>query len=370
MRVGVIRGDIPGPLALMDLEPISRYNPPTEPEGQERRVGRPDTTVVGTALGDIPAGRTGSTDISAGATVTLGVDDNLEIKLAAAAPFTSVTVAAGVYASGAALVAAVNTALATAGVDATARLDDFVGTFLVIQSNTTGTGSYVEVDADPPSTFNGVVGWAPGATTVPTTAAVITATLPVGGPLDVSIATLIGTVGSGGTQAQYDALADSIAPQFIETDVAIKSFQVGMISGFLAPTWNPDPNRLPPFTPGAAIEVVADDGVTPFSAPLTVIGAAASGAPNAGDITITGTNLGHADPEIDDTTVRVTSADGATSIKLHQYTIRTTLSGGTQGGVAPTTIVIPASLLGGLGVAGSTVIVQFTSFASNLFTVT
>jgi len=370
MRVGVIRGDIPGPLALMDLEPISRYNPPTEPEGQERRVGRPDSTVVGGALGVIPAGLQGTTDISGGATVTLGVDDVLEAKVASAAAFTTVTVAAAVYASGQDLVDAVNTAIATAGLDATARLDDS-GTYMVLQSNTPGVGSYVEIDADPPSTFNGVVGFgAGGSFTVPTVATVVTTCLPVGGPLDVSTATLYATVGAGATLAQLNALADTIAPQFIDTDVAIKSFQVGMISGFLDASYNPDPRAMPPLTPGPAIEVVADDGVTPFTAPLTVIGGAASDNPNAGDITITGTNLGHPDPEVDQTVVRVTSACGAISVKLYQYTIRTTLSGGTQGGVAPTTIVIPASLLNSLGVAGSKVIVQYTSLASNEFTVT
>lgn len=370
MRVGVIRGDIPGPLALMDLETISRYNPPTEPEGQERRVGRPDSGVVGTALGVIPAGVQGTVDISSGATVTGGVDDNLEVKVVAGA-FVSVTVAAGAYATGQALVDAVNTALTTAGVAATARLDD-TGTYFVIQSNTLGTGSYVEVDAVGASTFNGVVGLNPAGDTftVPSTATVVTTCLPVGGPLDVSTVTLVATVGYGATAAQLAALADSIAPRFIETDVAIKSFQVGMISGFLDPTYNPDPSRMPPLTPGAAIEVVQDDGVTPFAAPLTVVSGAVHDSPNAGDITITGTNLGYPDPEIDATVVRVTSADGATYKKLYQGIIRRTLTGGTQGSVAPTTIVIPASLLAGLGVVGSKVIVQFTSFASNEFTVT
>jgi hypothetical protein len=369
MYVGVIRGDMPGPVALMDLETISRYNPPTEPEGQERRVGRPNASVVGAALDAIPAGLQGSTDVSGGATINAG-NQTLEAKVDSAAGFTTVTVATAVYASGQDLVNAVNTALIAAGLDATARLDDTL-TYFVLQSNTGGTGSYVEVDVNANSTFNTAVGFADGESfTVPTVAALITATLPVGGPLDVSPATVIATVGPGSTIASRNALIDTIAPRFIETDVAIKSFQVGMINGYLDPTYNPDPRRMPALTPGAAIEVVEDDGVTPFTAPLTVIGAAASDTPNAGDITITGTNLGHPDPTVDDTTVRVTSADGGTSLQLHQYNIRTTNTGGTQGGVSPTTIVIPASLLAGLGVAGSTVIVQYTSLASNVFTVT
>lgn len=373
MRVGVIRGDIAGPIAIMDLEPISQYDPPTEPEGQERRIGRPDLTVVGSVVATIPAGLKGNVDISGGAVIGPG-NRTLRAKVSVAAGFTVVQVAQAAYLTGQALVNAVNAAIVAAGLGATARLDD-TGTFLVLQSNTPGTGSYIEVDGAL-STFNAVVGFnlAGDNFTEPTTAAVIVATLPVGGPLDVSVATLSALVGGGATAAQLTAVADSIAPRFIETDVAIKSFQVGMISGFRGATYNPDPSRLPPLPLGAAIEVVADDGVTPFVAPLTVITNAVKNAPNAGDITISGTNLGFPDPAVDASVVKITSADRTTFVKLYQKVIRTTNTGGTQGRVTPTTIVIPASLLltnlgVALGVAGSKAIVQFTSFASNEFTV-
>jgi hypothetical protein len=191
----------------------------------------------------------------------------------------------------------------------------------------------------------------------------------VGGPLNVSSALLNTTLGQGPTDAQLTAVADTIAPRFVDTDVAIKSFQVGMISGFRSATYNPDPHRIPAIANGAAITVVQDDGVTPFVAPLTVITAAIHNVPNVGDITITGTNLGKS--EVDATVVRVTSSDGSRYVKLYQKVIRTTLSGGTQGSVAPTSIVIPASLLSGLGAAaGSRAIVQYTSLASNTFTTT
>jgi len=371
MRVGIIRGDVPGPISLMDLEPVSRYNPSTEPRGQERRFDRPNSTIVGGAVAVIPAGLLGTVDISAGLVINAG-NQVLKARISATAGFTTVTIAMAAYASGAALVSAVNTAIATAGLNATARLDD-TGIYFVLQSNVPGVGSYIRVDSVAGgSTFNAGVGFnvLGDVFTVPTVAAIIAATLPVGGPLDVSTATLLTTVGDGATGAQLTALADTIAPQFIETDVAIKSFQVGMISGFRSALYNPDPNRIPSFPNGAAITVVQDDGVTPFVAPLTVITGAVHNVPNGGDITVTGTNLAHADAGVDNTIVKVTSANGTTSEKLYQYPIRTTSTGGTQGVVAPTSIVIPASLLNGLGVVGSKVIVQYTSFASNLFTVT
>jgi hypothetical protein len=259
MRVGVIRGDIPGPLAINDLETVSQYNPTTEPRGQERRIGRPNVAGITALL------------------VNLGLSANV-------------------------------------------------------------------VD-------------------------LITATLPVGGPLDISASTIRGVSGLGSaTDAQVAAIADAIAPHFIETDVAIKSFQVGMISGFRSAFYNPDPRRFPAISNGAAISVVQDDGITPFVAPMTVISGAVHDSPNAGDITISGTNLGNS--EVLSSVVRVYSADMSRSVKLLQKVVQTTFTNGTQGLVSATSIRLPASLLAGLGVAGSKVVVQYTSLVSNMFTVT
>lgn len=368
MRVGVIRGDMPGPVTLMDLEPVSQHNPPTEPSGQERLVDRPSVDSVGALLDDVPAGIQGTTDVSGGATVTVATDDVLRVRLAPGDGFTDVTVAAAVYASGAALVDALNTALDTAVIAVSARLDDS-GQYVVLYSDATGTGSFIEIDSVANgSTFNGVVGFADDAEfTVPTAAAAITALSPVGGPLALTESDFDTAVGAGATDAQNTAIADVIAPRFHETDVAIKSFQVGMVAGFASATYNPDPNRLPAIADGAAVEVVSDDG-TAFSAPLTAITSATADAPNAGDLTIAGTNLGSAE-YIESTVVKVTSADGTTSVKLFQSTIESTNTGGTQGSVTATSIVIPASLLAGLGVADSTVQVQFTSLASDVETV-
>lgn len=369
MRIGVIRGDMPGPIALMDLETVSQHNPPTEPKGQERRLSRPSVTDVGAVVDTLPAGLLGTTDISGGLTIVLATNDVLRITTVDGDPFVDVTVAPAAYATGALLAAALQAALDAETVDATARLDDS-GLYLVIQSNTLGEGSYIEIDTDGNgSTFNDDAGFnvLGDSFEMPSTAATILALSPVNGPLDVEAATILATVGGGVTAAQSLALADSIAPRFIETDVAIKSFQVGMISGYRSSSYNPDPNRIPALSDGAAISVVSDDG-TAFTAPLTVISGAVHNVPNAGDITITGTNLGNS--EVESTVLRVTSSTGATFNKLYQSTITSTLSGGTQGIVTPTSIVIPASLLSSLGVAGSTVRVQYTSLMSNTFTVT
>lgn len=258
MRVGVIRGDLPGPLMITDVESVSQYNPPTEPRGQERYIGRPD-----------------------------------------------------LYRVAALLLAMESTASA---------------------------------------------------------ADVIAGSVPVGGPIDVSSATLKGLVGGSPTDAQVAALADALAPWFVETDAVIKSFQVGGLSLALKGSFNPDPSRLPKLANGPAIAVVEDDGKTPFAAPITEITGAVHDSPNPGDITVTGTNLGN--PERMDTSLRVTASDNSKSLRLTQAVLVRTNTNGTQGSVSPTTVVIPASLLNELGVAGSKIMVQFTSLASSLFTVT
>ena len=45
MYVGVIRGDLPGPLFLADLEQTSQTNFPTEPFGQTQYISRPNLTL-------------------------------------------------------------------------------------------------------------------------------------------------------------------------------------------------------------------------------------------------------------------------------------------------------------------------------------
>ena len=361
MRIGVIRGDMPGPIVLADLETVSQHNPPTEPRGQELEIDRPNPALLDATLATVQASIIGTTDVSSGDTID-GTNDALRVRIDAGDSFTTVAVAQATYNDAQELADALNTALSGASVAATAT-PDATDTFLILSADATGPGSYVEVDsAGNGSEFNAVVGWnaAGESSEVPDSAGLITALAPVGGPLDVSLATLQG-ISATFTAAQATTIADVIAPQFVETDVAVKSFQVGMVSGYRSASYNPDPNRLPA---GAAIEVVADDGSTPFSAPLTAISSATADSPNAGDITIAGTNLGN--PEVEATVVKVLSSDGTSQVKLYQSVIASTLTGGTQGSVTATSIVIPASLLNGLGAADSTVQVQYTSLASDV----
>jgi len=213
---------------------------------------------------------------------------------------------------------------------------------------------------------------------------------PATGSINVSASNLLTTLGASPATA---GVANFVAPQFVETEVAVQSFQVGNLSKFLELTWNPNSRAMPAITSGPAIEVVQNDGTTPYTAPLPQITAAVHNVPNAGDITITGVGLGnseYASPVqaggYGGSVVVVRAASnsvtgtGVPQLRLTQRQISNTFTGGTQGSVSATSIVIPASLLtyspGGspfppstnpgtpLGVAGSTVEVKYESFAN------
>lgn len=369
MRVGIIRGDLPGPLFLADLEPTSQTNFPTEPAGQTRYVSRPNTTTVGAALASAKAAILGTGAISFPLTID-GTNDTLLLKdHSSAVAFTTVTIAHAAYASLTTLLVAVNAALVAAALNITAP-SGLSTTRLILVGSVTGPGAYVALDTVAHgSTGNTDLGLPNGATwTVPSAAATITALLPVGGPLDVSSGTMASTVSPLLTAAQVKAIADSIAPQFVDTDVAVKSFLVGNMSKWLSASFVPDSNRLPAMTPGAAITVVQDDGTSLFAATRPTISGSVHNSPNAGDITIAGTGLGNV--EWDAVKVKISNATTGAVVVLDQKVIETTVTGGTTGLVSATSIVIPASLLHGLGVVGSVVQVKFTSLASNRFTTT
>lgn len=352
MRVGIIRGDLPGPIFLADLEPVSRYNPAIEPRGQERYISRPTTAEIEAALADSTTGAGAvleGADISGSfpLTITLATDDELLIRLSATpTAFTTATIAAGAYATLAALITGINAALAAAGLDVTCR-ENIAGNGVALESNVKGVDSYIENDVDANSTANVPLGLTSGSVRdMPTAADFITACLPVGGPLDVSTATVNG-VGAGtnanalglipASRGTVTGLANAIAPQFSETPVALDSFLVGNMADLLSANFTPDSRRRPPLATGPAIEVVEDDGATPFAATLPTIVTSTLGAPGAGDVTIAGTGLGN--PERNETTIKFT---GDVEVVISQQVLEAA-----GGSVSDTAIIVPAALIPG-----------------------
>lgn len=366
MRLGVIRGDLPGPIFLSDLEPVSRYSPSVEPRGQERYVSRPSIPAIEAALSSATTGAgavLNGSNISGTFPLTINAgNQTLKVRTSASpTAFTTVLIATAAYASLTTLIAAVNVALAGTGVTCRTNV---AGNGVALESNTKGVSSYLENDATGSSTANTPLGLTSASVrTMPAASAFITGCLPVGGPLDVS-ATTVNAVGattnsnalslipsSRGTVA---AVADAIAPQFIETTVALDCFLVGNMADLLSANFNPDTRRRPALPNGAAISVVEDDGSTPFALTLPTVSTATLGSPGAGDITIAGTGLG--DPERNETTVKIS---GTINTTIAQRILEHA-----GGSVSDTAIVIPASLIPGAVITTTFVRVQLRQRAS------
>lgn len=99
--------------------------------------------------------------------------------------------------------------------------------------------------------------------TAVTSAAIIVATVPVGGPMDVSLGTIDaihGTIAALPLAAKED-LQEILAPHFFETEIFMESFRSGDLAFFASPTFTYGG------VAGAALEIVENDGVTPYHVP-------------------------------------------------------------------------------------------------------
>lgn len=367
MRVGVIRGDLPGPLFLADLEPTSQTNFSVDPPGQTRYVARPDlTNVTAVMTANAFAGFSSTGNITLNVTINAG-NQTLRAKTASAAGFSVILIPTGTYTSLASLIAAANPVLLPFGM--ALEVNPVNSARLVLYSLTGGPGSHITIDTTANgSTFNGATagnfGAAGGTFTMPAASAFITATLPVGGPLDVRATTIRTQLGPAPTDTQVAKIADSIAPQFIETEVAVKCYQVGNLADLRSANFNPDPNRIPALSNGAAVTIVQDDGNTAFSAsvlaPVPNISGAAFGG---GNLTITGTGLGNSEFP-NSVKVKLTSVVTGAVLVVSQ---RKFVSVG--GSVSATSVVVPTTQIPGMA-AGDKVQLLFMSLASNVFTTT
>jgi hypothetical protein len=285
-----------------------------------------------------------------------GANDDLKLRLSAApTAFTTVLIPTAVYATLSSFIAAVNSVVS--GIGVLARLN-VAGNGIALESLTKGVTSYLEND----SIAGGSVANAPlliadgVVRTVPSAATYILATLPVGGPLNVSSALINGLgVGTATTalgiiptaRGTTAAVAQAIAPRLFESTTAVDSFLVGDISELRNAAFNPDSRRIPPLVSGPAITVVQDDGVTLFAATLPVITLADLNTPAPGDLTITGTGLGTLERQ--ETVIHLANSTTGYSKTLLQKFIEA--GGGT---VSPTSVFIPATLIPGATLATTT----------------
>lgn len=376
MRVAVIRADLPAPILLADLEQVSRRNVAVDAPGQEKYLSISTAAKVTAALAHASSGIGAAVTGSVAPTsLTIAAGNKvLRLKTSAAASFSVYTIAEAAYASLAALVVAINTALGTgSGIRAFAA-----GVAVSLESRTHGVSSYLQLDTVANgSTANTNLNFADGSIrTVPAASAFLTAAGVPGGPITVSQAILeaVGTsTNARALEPFYDAgssratvVADAIAPIIAETDVALESFLVGNLAKYRSASFDPDPRRSS-VPAGAAVSVVEDDGSTAFATAHTLptITLGDLGTPSAGVVTITGKGLGKENGGGTGDNGIFVKFTGKGARKLEQKAI---IAAG--GSVLPTAIVIPASLIPGVTLTTTSVQVQVRHRVSNIVALT
>lgn len=371
MRLAVIRADLPAPIFLADLEQVSRRNDPVDAPGQERYISVPTAAQIAAALGNASTGVGATITASAAPTsLTIGAGNKvLRLKTASSASFVAYTIAEATYASTDALITAINTALSGSGIHAFRA-----GLVVVLESQTHGVDSYLELDTvGNGSTANTNLNMTNGARTMPSAATYLAASGIPGGPITVSQAVLeaVGTgTNSRALEPFYDAgdsralvVANTVAPIFAETDVALDSFLVGMLSELRSSNYDPD-RRRSSVPAGAAIDVVEDDGSTAFETANT-LPTIASAALSGGIVTITGTGLGNENGRGTQGNGAIVKFTGVGAVRLEQRAI---IQAG--GRVLPTQIVVPAALIPGVAVTTTSVRVQVRQRLSNTVALT
>lgn len=271
MRVGIVRTDLGKGVYIADVESRVQRCFSHEPPGQSRTVRRPTDYELLEVISayPVPSVLTG-TDVNAAVDTTLNAD--LLIRAFPGVAFTTISVTAGIGTTKVIIRNDLNAAFVSNNLPFVASI---VGVNqLRITTTVTGPNAYLEVDTNVLSTLNDVVGFAAGGVVVAgdSYAAVLadvkTAVYPTLVTIDVSQATIIGANAgfallSGPNQTALAlAIADLVAPQFVETPMAVMSFAKGVISKMRVATFKPDG-----LVAGIAAAVVENDGVTVYTYP-------------------------------------------------------------------------------------------------------
>lgn len=274
MRVGMVRTDLGRGVFIADVESRSLSNLAGNPPGQTRNVRRPTNTewerVL--ALYPLPVAVTG-TDMAV--TVDTTVNNTLRIRTGGSSVYTVIVVTIGAATPKTTIVTNLNAGFTAAGLLLSASV---VGTNQIrITSTGANTGPYAFFQIDSVangSTLNTSVGFpvggtsASGITFAALQALLQTAVYPTSTTINVSTANIIAVstinlLSVPNQTALVAAIAELVAPTFIETGAVLLSFSGGVISRIRSATFRPDGDRAG-YATGLAVAVVAADGVTPF----------------------------------------------------------------------------------------------------------
>jgi len=278
MRIGVVRDDMGRGLHLDDLMPRNQYPLASSVAGQSRVVRKPSDAELAESVNSFPI-PVSATGTDTNASVDTSVNDTLRIRTSPADAFTVIAVTAGAATAKTTIRDDLNAAFASNSLPLTA---DIVGTNQIRIRTTSpdvGPSAYLEIDTVANgSNLNTPLGYAAGGVIVTGTATatlvsdIKTAVYPTAVTIDVSEATIVAANAAFGDLDVADqaliaaAIAELIAPYFVETGDVLLSFALGKASVMRDAAFQPGGTRVG-LPAGIAIAAVEDDGSTPFTYP-------------------------------------------------------------------------------------------------------
>lgn len=275
MRIGIVRTDLGRGVYLADLASHNQYPYANGSPGEARTLRRPTDAEWDAALGayPIPVLVVG-TDTAA--TVDTTSNDTLRIRANPGDAFTVIAVTAGGTTAKTTIESDLNTAF---GSNNLPFLASIVGTNqLQIESTITGPTAYLEIDTVANgSTLSTAVGFAAGGVvlqgaSLASLRAAVEAVVYSGTTFDVSEANIISAdagfaeLSAGDQTALATAIADIVAPQFVESGDVLLSFASGVLSVLRDANYRPDGDRVG-LPVGEAVYATENDGSTAFTYP-------------------------------------------------------------------------------------------------------
>lgn len=269
MRVGIVRTDLGPGIYLADVENRSQRAFSMEPSGQSRNVRQPTDNELTATLNTVAFVSEVGSDTNA--TVDTSTNDTLRIRQSATEAYSVITVSAGASTAKTLIRNELNAGFKNNNLGFVASV---VGTNQIqIDSVAPNSGPSAVLDIDTianGSLLSTPLGFTDGVTVNGlTVAALQTAVYPTSTTIDVSSATITAlSTFSDLTAAQQttlvDAIADDIAPQFVETGFALLSFVNGVMEKMVDTTFQPGGARVG-LPAGLAAAILEDDGTTPFT---------------------------------------------------------------------------------------------------------
>jgi hypothetical protein len=243
-----------------------------EPPGQSRILRYPTDAEIESALNLFAFLSLRGTDMSATVDTITGPDDTLRIRRNAADAYEVISVTQGLAVPKTTIRDDLNTAFVARGLPFVASVAGTNQLQIDTTDDNAGPSARLQVDSVVNgSTLNTAVGFAAGGVTVTgiTVASVKAAVYPTPTTINVSTAAIVALsswslLSATKQAALVDAVAEVIAPSFVETGAVLLSFAYGVFSKMRSATFQPGGDRVG-LPAGVAAAFLQDDGVSVFS---------------------------------------------------------------------------------------------------------